>query len=185
MLPGRPRPLTGSAPSLQEPLKQSLPGSRTQQEAADAFDPDLLVEGYEAYIESASVRPIPPHSVHVCDKPQCLARCDCLPLCRGTRGFLTAFTVQRHKRNYEQLLLQVMNQFNNFSESQLITGCVVEWDTMRKRRNGKRFDAKAHVVEATQGLREKYRRWATAIRWCPPVGCSPAKETCFCCAQDL
>ena len=51
-----------------------------------------------------------------------------------------------------------MTQFNVMDEFQLITGCIVQWDKMHKRRNGKRYDTKAHVVEAAQALQRKYLR---------------------------
>ena len=69
---------------------------------------------------------------------------------------------QRHRVEYEQQLIMVMNQFNVLDEFQLITGCIVQWDKMHRRRNGKRFDTKTHIVEAVQALRRKYLRQATS-----------------------
>ena len=69
---------------------------------------------------------------------------------------------QRHRVEYEQQLIMVMNQFNVLDEFQLITGCIVLWDKMHRRRNGKRFDTKTHIVEAVQALRRKYLRQATS-----------------------
>jgi hypothetical protein len=68
--------------------------------------------------------------------------------------------VQEQRIDYEQQLIQVMNQFGVSEEFQLVTGCIVQWDKMNRRRNGKRFDTRAHVLEAIKALQSKYLRSA-------------------------
>jgi len=54
--------------------------------------------------------------------------------------------------------MQVMTQYGISEEFQLVTGCIVQLDKMNRRRNGKRFDTRAHIVEALKALQAKHLR---------------------------
>ncbi len=51
-----------------------------------------------------------------------------------------------------------MAQHGVTEESQLVTGCIVQWEKMNRRSNGKRFDARAHIVESVKALQAKHLR---------------------------
>ena len=59
---------------------------------------------------------------------------------------------------YEQQLVQIMSQYSVTDEFQLISGCIIQWDKLYKRRTGKRYDTKNHIIEAVQALQKKFLR---------------------------
>ena len=66
--------------------------------------------------------------------------------------------MQRTRQDYEQQLVQTMAQFSVSDEYQLLSGCIIEWDKLYKRRTGKNYDTKAHIIEAVQALERKFMR---------------------------
>ena len=66
---------------------------------------------------------------------------------------------------YEQQLIQIMSQYSVTDEFQLISGCIIQLisgciiqDKLYKRRTGKRYDTKNHIIEAVQALQKKFFR---------------------------
>lgn len=66
--------------------------------------------------------------------------------------------VQNTRNDYEQQLIQIMSQFSVSDEFQLLSGCMIEWDKLYKRRTGKRYDTKTHITEAVQALQKKFMK---------------------------
>jgi hypothetical protein len=64
-----------------------------------------------------------------------------------------------HRNEYEQGLVQIMGQHEVQDEFELVTGCIVNWDKLHKKRTGKQYDKKSRIVEAVQGLRKKFFRY--------------------------
>jgi hypothetical protein len=51
-----------------------------------------------------------------------------------------------------------MSQHAVGDEFEMATGCILKWDKLHKKRIGKQFEKKKHIVEAVQGLRQKFYR---------------------------
>ena len=66
--------------------------------------------------------------------------------------------VQGNRDESEQQLLQIMWQHEVQDEFELVTGCILQWDKLHKKRTGKQYDKKARIVEAVQGLCQKFHR---------------------------
>ncbi len=66
--------------------------------------------------------------------------------------------MQGHRDEYEQQLMQLMGQHEVEDEFELVTGCILKWDKLHKKRIGKQYDKKSRIVEAVQGLRQKFYR---------------------------
>jgi len=49
-----------------------------------------------------------------------------------------------------------MGQHEVQDEVELVTGCILKWDKLHKKRIGKQYDKKARIMDAMQGLQQKF-----------------------------